>query len=416
MTSPNSRTSTPRPSAPELAAALPRLGRLRPTFAVVDLDRLAANFRLLDQRVGPGVSLLPVVKADAYGHGAVAVARRLEREGAGFFAVALVEEGLELRRAGIEAPILLLGVLAGGQVEAALENRLTPAVFERGLLERLDEEGGRRGRRIGIHLKIDTGMGRIGFPPCEHDELVRFLSTSRGLEVAGVFTNFASADDPENPETARQIERLDDLLGRLDRAGIGPGIVHASNSAGILAHPPGWKMAVRPGLTLYGLHPGEKVPRAPIRPVLALETTVIQVKNVPAGTKIGYAGTFETTRPSRIATLPVGYDDGYPRACSVGGRALFDSGEGCVSGRVSMDMTIVDVTNLPAIEAGSPATLIGERGGAEISATELAALTGTIPYEILCHLGRRVPRVWMEGGRVTGFRSFLDGVVPEETP
>lgn len=404
MTSPDSRTSTP-PAPRERLAAEPSLGAFRPTFAVVDLDRLAANWRELWARVGDGVALLPVVKADAYGHGAVPVARRLADAGAAMFAVALAEEGHELRSAGIEAPILLLGVLAPGQLAAALDARLTPSIFDRAGLERLDAAGRERGARVAVHVKVDTGMGRIGFPPDSWDEAIRLLSASRGLEVAGVFTNFASADDPPNPFTAQQVERLDTFVTRLSAAGLGPGLVHASNSAGLLAHPSGWKGAVRPGLALYGLHPGTLVPRAPIDPVLSLETELLCVKEVATGTPVGYAGSWIAARPSRIATLPIGYDDGYPRAASGRGRVLLDSGVAPVVGRVSMDMTMIDVTDHPDAVAGAPATMLGRRGADEVDAAELAGFAATIPYEILCGIGRRVPRVVVEEGRVVDVRS-----------
>ncbi len=381
-----------------------RLSGYRPTFAAVDLGRLTANYRALAARVGEDVGVIPVVKADAYGHGAVAVARRLSTLGPRAFAVALPEEGVELRRAGISQEILLLGALGPGQVGVALEHRLTPAIFERGLLERLNHEGRARGRRIDVNVKVDTGMGRIGFPTTEHGALVDWLASAQGIEVTGVFTTFARADEPDDAATARQIDHLGALLAGLARAGIGPGLVHAANTAGILAHPPGWKQAVRPGLGLYGIHPGEAVPRAPLLPVLALETTVIQVKDVPAGTPIGYGGAWRAEGPARIATLPVGYGDGYPRALGSRGRVLFDGGEGRVAGRVSMDLIAVDATGIEGVAVGSPATLIGERGGGSVTADEIARACGTIPYETLCGISGRVPRVYVEAGRVLEVR------------
>jgi alanine racemase len=390
-------------TAPDLVRAEPLLGRFRPTFAVVDLGRLAHNFRALSARVGSEVAQIPVVKADGYGHGSVAVARRLAAEGASAFGVALVEEGVALRQAGLRGPILLLGVLTPGQIASALEHDLTPAVFEPSLLERLEEEGRIRGRRLAVNVKIDTGMGRLGFPVEEQEALVRRLAASRGLEVAGVFTTFSTADDPESSETERQIDRLDAFVSRLSAAGLGPGLVHAANSAAILSHPRGWKSAVRPGLALYGLHPGEKVDRADLRPVLAFETSIIQVRHLPEGGTVGYGGTWRAGSASRVAILPVGYADGWPRALSNRGRVLFDEGVGIVAGRVSMDLTAVDVTSLPGLETGAPATLIGERGGATLTATDLAEATGTIPYEVLCGIGHRVPRVYVESGRVVQF-------------
>ncbi len=396
--------TTPTSPPADVARLDARLLRLRPTFAAIDLGRLAANYRALAAWVGPGVGLVPVVKADAYGHGAVAVARRLAPLGPRAFAVALVEEGTELRRAGIGGPILLLGALGPDQIGLALDHDLTAAVYDRESLERFDALGRERGRRIPVHVKIDTGMGRLGFPPDEHEGLAPRLAAARGIELAGVFTNFAQADAPGAPETARQVERLEAIVSSLAAAGLGPGLVHAANTAGVLAHPRGWKNAVRPGLGLYGIHPGDDVPRAALRPVLALETTVVQVKDVPTGTPLGYGGTWVTERPSRIATLPIGYGDGYSRALSSRGRVLFDQGEGRLAGRVSMDLTAVDVTGIDGIEVGAPATLIGERGGRSVTADEVARACGTIPYETLCGIARRLPRVYLEDGRVVSVR------------
>lgn len=396
---------TPIDTTVDAARADPRLAGYRPTFATVDLGRLAANYRALAARVGEGVGIIPIVKADAYGHGAVAVARRLSMLGPRAFAVALAEEGVELRRAGISEEILLLGGLGSGQLAVALEHRLTPAVFERGLLDRLSREGRARGRRIAVHVKVDTGMGRIGFPTTEHGALVDWLASAQGIEVTGVFTTFARADEPDHAETARQIERLGTFLEGLARAGVGPGLVHASNTAGILGHPAGWKQAVRPGVGLYGIHPGDAVARAPLQPVLGLETTVIQVKDVPAGTAVGYGGAWTAKGPARIAILPVGYGDGYPRALGSCGRVLFDGGQGIVAGRVSMDLTAVDVTGIGGVEVGSPATLVGERGAGAVTADEIARASGTIPYETLCGISGRVPRVYVEAGRVLDVRA-----------
>lgn len=382
----------------------PRLAAHRPTFAVVDLERLVSNLDHLRQRLGPNVGLLPVVKADAYGHGAVAVAARLAREGVTGFAVALAEEGLELRRAGIRESILLLGVLAPGQVALALEHDLTPTVFEPTLLERLDQAARERGRPLRVHVKVDTGMARIGFPPDEHAGLARRLAQARGLEIAGVFTHFARADEPEAPETARQIERLDAFLARLSAEGLDPGIVHASGSAGILAHPAGWKAVARPGLALYGITPGKTGPWPDLRPVLSLETEVVQVKELAAGSPVGYGATWRAERPSRIATVAIGYADGLPRVLGNRGRALLDGGIARFAGRLSMDMTTLDVTGIQGVEVGAPVTLIGERGGSALPASEIAALAGTIAYEILCAIGPRVPRVYVEQGRVAAVR------------
>jgi len=405
MTSPGSRISTRRPSVSELVRAAPELGRFRPTLAVVDLGALAANYAAIAARVGAEVSLLPAVKADAYGHGAGFVARRLRQAGARRFAVALVEEGIELRRSGIDDEILLLGYVPAAQLALAVRHGLTLSVHDRESFDRIDSAGRAAGRRIAVHVKVDTGMSRIGFPPEDYAGAVRLLADSRGVAVEGVFTNFASADTPDDPSTSIQIGRLDDFVTKLARGGVDPGLVHASNSAGILSHPAGWKRAVRPGITLYGLHPGELVAREKITPVLSLETEVAQVKNVDSGCAVGYGGSWIAERPSRIATIPIGYDDGLPRGLSNRGRVLLNNGPAVISGRVSMDMTMADVTGIAGVDAGSPVTVIGERGGERILTSDIAAMEGTISYEILCGIGARVPRVFVEEGRIVGLQS-----------
>ena len=345
-----------------------------------------------------------------------ACARRLAADGARMLAVALVEEGAELRRAGIDLPVLLLGPLLPEQIPHAVHDGLIPAVHDDPSLDALEALGHQRGERLTAHVKVDTGMGRIGFRPEQWEQTVARLANSSAVKVGGVFTNFAVADRPHDPMTARQLELLLEFISRLRGAGVDPGLVHASNSAATLAFPEGWQHAVRPGLALYGYSPAATVPDPGLEPVLAFETTVVQVKEVPAGTVVSYGADWSASRPSRLATIPVGYHDGWLRSLSNQGRVLFDAGVGTVVGRITMDMTMVDVTDVPGVSVGSAATLLGERGERRQSAVDLAEAMSTIPWEVLCGIGRRVPRVYLENHHAVGYHTFFRAGVGWDGP
>jgi alanine racemase len=369
----------------------------RPTWAEIDLDALLHNLALVRRRVGDR-PLLAVVKADAYGHGAVEVARVLEQAGVACLGVALPEEGVELRRAGIRAPILLLGGLTAEQAGLALEHDLTPAVFRADQVEALEAEAERRGAEVRVHLKVDTGMGRLGVPAAEVGSFAAVLAAARRVRLGGAFSHFAVADDPADPFTRGQVERFLGALGALRERGLEPSQVHLANSAAVTDHPPAWMTLVRPGIVLYGYPPSDRVRREAWRPVLSLHSRIIYLKDIPAGASLGYGRTFVAARPSRIASLAIGYDDGLPRLLSNRGHVLVGGRPAPIVGRISMDLTTVDVTGVPGVAAGDRAVVIGRDGDQALGADRVAAWADTIVWEVLCGIGARVPRLYRRGG------------------
>jgi alanine racemase len=368
----------------------------RPTRAEINLDHLAHNFRLIKQTIGAGVAVMPALKADAYGHGAIHCAKALEREGADWFGIALPEEGRALRDAGITRPVLCLGGFWEGQEDEIVAGELTPVMYRLDMLERLNEAARRAGRTANYHLKVDTGMGRLGVP---HGELEGFLDSAARLthlRLDGVMTHFASADKPDKDEFTRlQIRRFQNALAMVRARGHRPTWIHEANSAASLAYPEARGNLVRPGGLLYGLWRDVVNPQTPAldwRAVLSLRTRIIHLKTIQAGTPLGYGGTFVAERESRIATLAIGYEDGLPRALSNCGRVLVRGQFAPVVGRISMDLTLVDVTDIAGASLNDEVTIIGRQGTSEIPAEEIAAHTGTISYEITCGISERVPR------------------------
>ncbi len=370
--------------------------RSRPTKAVIDLDAIASNYRLLQSRAG-GRAVYAVVKADAYGHGAVPVARRLEADGAGRFAVAIAEEGITLRRGGIRGEILILG--AADPADAALSRGygLVPALHDLAQARRFAEATASFAAPLSVHLKLDSGMGRLGVRPEGLGELASVLRRAPGLAVAGVFTQLASGEETAAEPTRSQLETLRAGLAFLKDAGIVPGIVHVANSGAVLAHAETLFDAVRPGLALYGVLPSEALPDPGLEPAMQLETRVLAVKDVPSGAPLGYGGAFTTSRASRIASLPIGYHDGFRRSFSGRVAVLLRGQRAPVVGVVSMDLTLVDATESDA-EPGDRVVLMGRLGAQSVTPWELARAAGTVPWEILCGVGARVPRVYTRDG------------------
>ncbi len=371
----------------------------RPTWAEINLDHLVHNFRLLRSYLGAGVKICAVVKADAYGHGAVVVAQTLERVGADWFGVALPEEGIALREAGIRRPILCLAGFWPGQQELLFEYGLTPVISDVAAAQHLESTARDRNTTIAVHLKVDTGLGRLGLPLAELDDfLVRFGRLTR-VTLEGVMTHLAAAGDPAGVDTTHhQIDRFDRAVRRIEAAGYRPAYRHLAASAGLSGYPQAWGTMVRPGGLLYGLWRDVVLPASPLgrelllKPVLSLHTRIMQVKTVPAGAPLGYGGTFITARESRIATLAIGYADGYRRALSNCGRVIVRGRWAPVVGRVSMDLTLIDVTDVPDAAPGDQVVLLGERDGLRLTAEDLAEILGTLSYDITCGISGRVPR------------------------
>jgi len=359
----------------------------RRTVARIDLSAIAGNFRTIRERSRRRV--LAVVKANAYGHGAAPVARALEAAGADFFCVAIAEEGIELRRAGIRSPILLLNYAGAGDAAAHRAFALTPTLGSIDQIRAFSAATAGWREPLPVHVKIDSGLSRLGILPAEVGEAAAILAASPGLRVEAAFSHFSHGEDPAHPTRARQTETALAAFSALRGAGF-PGLwTHLANSGAALEGPAADCDAVRPGLLVYGISPAEGGPD--LAPALSWETVVMAVKRVPAGTAVGYGGTFVTARPTTLAVLPIGYDDGYRRSFSGRVPVLVDEGAVPTVGAISMDLTVCDATDVP-VAAGDRAVLIGRAGGRSVSARDLAAAAGTIPYEVLCGIGRRVPR------------------------
>lgn len=373
---------------------------MRPTQAIIDLDAISYNIRGVKEKVGPSVEVMAVVKANGYGHGALEVARTALEAGASWLGVALPEEGAELRIAGIKAPILVLGPTPPTQAALVSNHDLSQAITSWDQAEALSREARLSGKRIGVHLKLDTGMGRIGIPPDQVLNLATKVAKAPGLILEGAMTHFADADSKDKDWARAQLQRFLKGVDDLSSEGIQIIYRHAANSAAILDLPESYLDMVRPGIMLYGYYPSQEVSRSiHLRPALALRTEVAFLKEVPPGTSISYGRTFITPRRTRVATLPIGYADGYSRLLSNSGMAIIRGQRVPVIGRVCMDMVMVDITEVSEARPGDEAILYGRQGGEEISVEEVAEKLGTISYEVVCSISQRVPRVYVRGAK-----------------
>ncbi|KPK17034.1 MAG: hypothetical protein AMJ62_03225 [Myxococcales bacterium SG8_38] len=363
---------------------------LRPTRAEILLDAIAHNLQVV-RAAAPGRRVLAVVKADAYGHGVVPVARRLQAEGVDGFGVALAEEGIELREAGIDRAILVLNGINGGAHREIVAAGLTPVIYEISEASAFDVVAG--GRPLDVHLKVDTGMGRLGVPLRELTGFLRELRRFPSIRIAGLMTHLSTADaDPEY--VAEQIAAFKRAEGLVRRFGHEPAVMHAANSAAVFRHPETHFDWVRPGLAIYG-YPGSSSIDAPLRPAMRWRTEVLQLRTLQPGESAGYGRSFRAARQTRLATLPLGYGDGLLRSASNRGQVLVHGVRCSIVGNVSMDLTTVDVTDVPGVAVGDEALLLGEQDGGTLDARDLAAAAGTIPYEVLTNVSRRVPRLYL---------------------
>lgn len=375
-----------------------RLHGNRPTWALVNLDSLAANFHFIRMHVKPDVKVMAVVKANAYGHGATQCAKRLAAEGADWFGVAAPEEGIELRNSGIKLPILCLGGFWEGQAESCLRFKLVPVIYRIDMAESLDRAARDAGTVADVHVKIDTGMGRLGV---RHESVAEFadaLTAYKNIRVDGLMTHFAAADDPDKDcFTMDQSIRFRDAVNIFRARGFNPTYEDLGNSAGTYAHHAAWGNMVRPGGVLYGLWRDILPPTPeslPLLPVMSLHSRIMLLKRVPKGETLGYGCTFEASRETLVATLPIGYHDGYMRALSNRGRVIVRNSYASVVGRISMDLTLIDVTDIQDVSLNDRVTLMGEDGDLLVSAEEMAKTAGTLSYEITCGISERVPRIF----------------------
>jgi alanine racemase len=371
------------------------------TWAEVSLATLRDNFRVVQQHVGSKVAICAVVKADGYGHGAIECALALEAEGAPWLGVTDAAEGRTLRSAGIWTRILLMTGIWKGEEDSIVAHNLTPTIWEDWHIERLEKAARKQQAVLPVHLKVDTGMNRLGTRKDMLPELCSKLASAEHLRLEGVSTHFASAEVLDAEDAPRQMKIFEDALALLGERGFHPPLLHTSNSAAVSARPETWKTMVRPGILLYGYslpatREGKTITDSPLplTPVLTWKTRVLTVKDVPRGEAVGYMGTYVTKEHSRIAVLPVGYADGYPRLLSNRARVIVRGEYAPVVGRVSMDLTTVDVGHIPAVAVGDEVVLIGASGMKSVDAVELAGLCESVPYEILCGISQRVPRVY----------------------
>jgi alanine racemase len=378
----------------------------RPVWAEISLKAILHNLRVIRRHVGGKRMILAVVKSNAYGLGAVPVSRALERAGTEWFGVTCANEGIELRQAGIRKRILVLTGFWPGEEKRLVENNLTPTVTrvdDLGHLERAAKSARRKSSRLRFHLKINTGMNRLGILPSEIEAFASALSRCRHLELEGTFTHFASAEDFKAQQTDDQEELFRECLARLRAHGISPGIVHMANSGAICARPSTWADMVRPGAILYGYHqsfdPPEKkneiMAMMPLEPSLSLRARIISLREVPAGQAVGYGARFVTGRPSRIAVINAGYADGVVRQRTNRGCALLRGHRVPLVGTISMDLTMLDVTDVTGAALGDVITIYGKDQNAAIEVSDVAPEIGTVTSDLLCALGRRVPKYYL---------------------
>jgi len=394
--------------APAVATPLPRVLRpqravpadaVRPTRAEVNLANLRHNLRVV-QRLSAGRPVWSVLKADGYGHGAKAVARTLERAGASGMCVALLEEGIELRDAGIKIPILVTGGYYGRAWGELLRHDLTPVLHDPGQVEALaDEVRYSRAEPIAAHVKIDTGMSRLGVSPKELERLADALRRHPEVRLDGLMTHFACADAGEVPSIDHQLDAFDRATETLARLGLTPRVRHAANSAAIVRSERARLDLVRPGIALFGVEPSAGLCKE-LRPVMRVRSEIIALRELPVGASAGYGGTWVAQRPSRIATVPIGYADGLVRALSNKGALLVRGRRAPIAGAVSMDMTMIDVTDIDGVRLGDECVVLGTQKGPlgedSIGVAEVATQLGTIPWEVLTNVSRRVPRFYRE--------------------
>ena len=381
-------------------------------YAKIDLDAIEHNIALVKRKIADGTKLMLVIKADAYGHGAAVIAKEFENE-ADYFGVAEMNEALELRHAGIKKPILILGYTSPYLHEKALENDITLTVFQYKNIESLSRTAQRLGKEAKIHFAVDTGMSRIGFGVTEEDaDLAARAARLPSIRLEGIFSHFAMADAVDKSSAEKQRALFEQFLAMLKERGISAAIRHMDNSAGILSFENGYEM-VREGIILYGLYPSEDVCSQvgnfyDFRPAMEMITHISHIKTLEAHHGIGYGHTYITDKPLRVATLPVGYADGYPRALSNRGSVLIHGKRCPILGRICMDQMMVDVSGVPEAVSEDPVVLIGKDGEAVMSVEEVADAAYSFNYEFVCGIARRIPRVYVRGGKVVEQKLYLD--------
>lgn len=383
--------------------------KIRPVWAEIDLDALAHNMRQIKD-LSQGKEIIAVVKADAYGHGALDVVPVLLENGADRLAVAVISEALELRNSGISVPILILGFTPIDFAEDIINNDIAQTVFNFEYAEELSQKAIKLGKKAKVHIAIDTGMGRIGFLPNEEsiNEVLKICAL-KGLIIEGLFTHFSTSDEEDKQYTYEQFSKLNYFYDKLLFKGINIPIIHASNSGAIIDLPETYLDAIRPGIILYGYYPSNEVKKETldIKPVLTIKTKIIHVKTLNKNMYISYGRTFKTERESKIATLPLGYADGYSRLLSGKAKVIMNGKLVNVVGRICMDQCMIDVTDAGDVKVGDEVIILGRYGDIKFDADDIAELMGTINYEVLCDINHRIPRVYIKNGQITKVRNYI---------
>lgn len=378
--------------------------------ARINLDAICNNIDEVRRNINDNTKIMAVIKADGYGHGAVALATAL-KDKVDAYGIAIIEEGIELRLAGFEKPILILGFTPHQQYEDLLKYDISQTVFQYDMAKRLSDIAVSLGKQAKIHIKIDTGMTRIGFKDTvESIQIIKEISKLPNLIIEGLFTHFACADESDKTSVRKQLSRFLVFADKLEKEGIHIPVKHVSNSASIIDLPEANLDMVRSGIVTYGMYPSDEVNKNSLmlQPALTLKSNVVYVKEVEAGTGISYNSTYITEHDSVIATIPVGYADGYPRQLSSKGRVIIHGKSAPIVGRVCMDQFMVDVTNIPDVKEGDMVTLIGRDGDESISIEEVANLVGSFNYELVCDIGKRVPRVYYKEGKKVGTADYYN--------
>lgn len=382
-------------------------------WAEVDLDAIWENMVHMKENIAENTKILAVIKTDGYGHGGVPIAKMLEQLDFMFgYAAATYEEAHVLREAGVKKPILILGYTFPYCYEELIREEIRPAVYRRDTVEELVAAAANVGKKAKVHIKVDTGMGRIGITPDEEGlEFVRFLIEHPELEVEGIFTHFAKSDEADKTSANHQLELFQNFIDKIQtELGITIPVKHCSNSAAILEMPQANMDMVRAGITTYGLYPSEEVSKdiVPLRAAMSLYSHIVYCKTIHAGQSVSYGGLFTAQKDTRVATIPVGYGDGYPRSLSGKGYVLIRGKKAPILGRVCMDQFMVDISEIPGVMEGDKVTLLGVDGTERITAEELGELSGRFNYEFVCDLGKRIPRVYRQHGEITEVRDYFE--------
>ncbi|MBI4319979.1 MAG: alanine racemase [Chloroflexi bacterium] len=389
--------------------------RGRPVWAEIDLDAIAHNTRALKRLIGDKVELLAVVKANGYGHGAVMVSVIALRSGASRLGVACVDEGIQLRRAGISSPILVLGYIPPCEAAEVVRFELTPTVNTMQLALALSSKSAAASVTTPLHVKVDTGLTRFGLLPEEVAGFVKGLLTMPNLRLEGLWTHFASADEPDKEFTHRQLAIYNDTLAALARSGIAVACRHAANSAATLDIPASHLDMVRCGIGVYGMYPSNDVSRpVELRPAMTLKSKVARLRRLPPGTTVSYGRTYVTRAPTSLALVVLGYADGVRRALSNAGHVLVKGRRANIAGRVCMDQFVVDVEGIEGVQQDDEVVLMGRQGLEAIPAEEIAGLLGTINYEVTCGISARVPRVYLSNGKPIGADTLVSAARPAQ--